>query len=126
MVDIDLSKYNMLLDQSYEKRLGKVTKVVGLTIESIGPLAKLNDLCQIITKDTNQIINAEVVGFRDDRVLLMPYDQTAGVGLGSRVENTNAPLKVKVGDELLGKALDGLGNPIDQICPIFHIFRVIQ
>lgn len=113
MVDIDLSKYNMLLDQSYEKRLGKVTKVVGLTIESIGPAAKLNDLCHIITKDTNQIINAEVVGFRDDRVLLMPYDQTEGVGLGSRVENTNAPLKVKVGDELLGKALDGLGNPID-------------
>ena len=113
MVDIDLSKYNMLLEQSYEKRLGKVAKVVGLTIESIGPAAKMNDLCRIITKDTHQVIHAEVVGFRDDRVLLMPYDQTAGVGLGSRVENTNAPLKVKVGDELLGKTLDGLGNPID-------------
>lgn len=59
------------------------------------------------------MINAEVVGFRDDRVLLMPYDQTTGVGLGSRVENTGAPLKVMVGDELLGKVLDGLGNPID-------------
>lgn len=113
MLDIDVSKYNMLLEQSYEKRLGKVAKVVGLTIESIGPAAKLNDLCHIITKDTNQVINAEVVGFRDDRVLLMPYDQTAGVGLGSRVENTNAPLMVKVGDDLLGKTLDGLGNPID-------------
>lgn len=113
MVDIDLSKYNMLLNQSYEKRLGKVAKVVGLTIESIGPAAKLNDLCHIIAKDTNQIINAEVVGFRDDRVLLMPYDQTEGVGLGSRVENTNAPLKVMVGDDLLGKTLDGLGRPID-------------
>ncbi len=113
MVDIDVSKYNMLLDMSYEKRLGKVAKVVGLTIESIGPAAKLNDLCHIITKDTNQVINAEVVGFRDDRVLLMPYDKTVGVGLGSRVENTNAPLKVRVGEELLGRALDGLGNPID-------------
>lgn len=113
MVDIDLSKYHMLLEQSYEKRLGKVAKVVGLTLESIGPAAKLNDLCHVITKDTNQIINAEVVGFRDDRVLLMPYDDTSGVGLGSRVENTGAPLKVKVGDELLGKTLDGLGNPID-------------
>ena len=61
----------------------------------------------------DQVINAEVVGFRDDRVLLMPYDQTVGVGLGSRVENTGAPLKVMVGDELLGKVLDGLGNPID-------------
>lgn len=113
MVDIDLSKYNILLNQSYEKKLGKVAKVVGLTVESIGPSAKLNDLCHIITKDHNQVINAEVVGFRDDRVLLMPYDQTTGVGLGSRVENTGAPLKVMVGDELLGKVLDGLGNPID-------------
>ena len=53
MVDIDISKYHMLLDQSYEKRLGKVAKVVGLTVESIGPAAKLNDLCHIITKDSN-------------------------------------------------------------------------
>ena len=75
MVDIDLSKYNILLNQSYEKKLGKVAKVVGLTVESIGPSAKLNDLCHIITKDHNQVINAEVVGFRDDRVLLMPYDR---------------------------------------------------
>ena len=113
MVDIDLSKYNILLNQSYEKKLGKVAKVVGLTVESIGPSARLNDLCHIITQDKSQVINAEVVGFRDDRVLLMPYDQTAGVGLGSRVENTGAPLKVMVGDELLGKVLDGLGHPID-------------
>ena len=108
MIDIDLSKYDMLLNQSFEKKLGKVAKVVGLTIESIGPSAKLNDLCHIITKETNQVINAEVVGFKDDRVLLMPYDQTEGVGLGSRVENTGAPLKVAVGDELLGKTLDVL------------------
>lgn len=113
MVDIDLSKYKILLNQSYEKKLGKVAKVVGLTVESIGPAAKLNDLCHIITQDKDQVINAEVVGFRDDRVLLMPYDQTVGVGLSSRVENTGAPLKVMVGDELLGKVLDGLGNPID-------------
>lgn len=112
-LDIDTSKYSILLEQTYEKRLGKVAKVVGLTIESIGPAAKLNDLCRIILRDTNQVIHAEVVGFRDDRVLLMPYDQTAGVGLGSRVENTNAPLKVQVGEELLGKTLDGLGYPID-------------
>ena len=113
MNDIDFSKYDMLLNRTFEKKLGKVAKVVGLTIESIGPHAKLNDLCHIITKDTNHTINAEVVGFKDDRVLLMPYDQTEGVGLGSRVDNTGAPLKVTVGDELLGKVLDGLGNPLD-------------
>ncbi|MCH5268016.1 MAG: flagellar protein export ATPase FliI [Lachnospiraceae bacterium] len=114
MDSMDLTKYNMLLEQSFEKRLGKVSKVVGLTVESIGPTAKLNDLCNIITKDTNQVINAEVVGFRDDRVLLMPYDLTEGVGVGSRVENTNAPLKVMVSDDILGKVLDGLGNPMNQ------------
>ena len=110
---MDLSKYNMLLDQSFEKRLGKVSKVVGLTVESIGPTAKLNDLCRIIAKDTNQVIHAEVVGFRDDRVLLMPYDQTEGVGVGSRVENTGAPLKVMVGDDILGSVVDGLGVPMN-------------
>lgn len=113
MIKMDLSKYNMLLEQPFEKRLGKVSKVVGLTVESIGPNAKLNDLCKIITRDTNQIINAEVVGFRDDRVLLMPYDLTEGVGVGSRVENTGAPLKVLVSDNVLGKVLDGLGVPMN-------------
>ncbi len=115
MADIDISKYNMLLEQSYEKRLGKVAKVVGLTVESIGPDAKMNDLCHIIVKGSNHVINAEVVGFRDDRILLMPYEHTGGVGLGSRVENTHAPLQIKVGNELLGRALDGLGRPIDDM-----------
>lgn len=112
MVGIDFDKYRELFDKNYEKRLGKVVKVVGLTIESIGPDAKLDDLCTIITK-RGQIVKAEVVGFKDDRVLLMPYDNVEGVGLGSRVENTGRPLQVMAGDELLGKTLDGLGRPID-------------
>lgn len=110
---IDFTKYKSLLEKQYEKRLGKVVKVVGLTIESIGPDAKLNDLCRIVSGDNNEVVMAEVVGFRDDRVLLMPYHDVTGVGLGSRVENTGAPFKVKVGEELLGRSLDGLGNPID-------------
>ncbi len=56
---------------------------------------------------------AEVVGFREDRILLMPYGNVEGIGVGSTVESTMAPLKVPVGEELLGKTLDGLGNPID-------------
>lgn len=113
LISIDFSKYDDLLSKNYEKRLGKVVKVVGLTIESIGPEAKLNDLCRIVSGNQKQVVHAEVVGFRDDRVLLMPYDNVEGVGLGSRVENTNAPLQVMVGDELLGKTLDGLGQPMD-------------
>lgn len=112
-MSIDFNKYRELLDKSYEKKLGKVVKVVGLTIESIGPDARLNDLCIIVSKDKTQTIMAEVVGFKDDRILLMPYDNVEGVGVGSTVECTNAPLMIPVGEELLGKTLDGLGNPID-------------
>lgn len=108
-----MDKYRQLVNRTYETKLGKVVKVVGLTVESIGPAAKLNDLCHIISLDGSQSVEAEVIGFRDDRVLLMPFGQTTGVGPGSRVENTGEPLKVPVSDELLGKALDGLGNPID-------------
>lgn len=112
-MSIDLRKYEGLLDRQYEKRLGKVVKVVGLTIESLGPDAKLNDMCYIIPKNGGEAVKAEVVGFREDRVLLMPYDNVEGVGLGSRVENSGAPLKVYASEAMLGKTLDGLGNPID-------------
>jgi flagellum-specific ATP synthase len=110
---IDLDKYQDLLNKSFEKRLGKVVKVVGLTIESIGPNANLKDLCIIVSQDKSKSIMAEVVGFRDNRILLMPYGNVEGIGIGSTVESTNESLKVPVGDHLLGKTLDGLGNPID-------------
>ncbi len=109
-----LNKYDILLDRTYEKQLGKVVKVVGLTIESIGPKANLNDLCIIVSSDKSQTIMAEVVGFRENRILLMPYDSIEGVGVGSTVESTGRPLNVAVGDELLGKTLDGLGRTIDK------------
>lgn len=110
---INFDRYDALLERSMVKHLGKVTKVVGLTIESIGPEAKLNDLCVIRSNSAAGAVKAEVVGFRDDRVLLMPYDNVEGVGLGSWVENTGAPLQVKVSDELLGKTLDGVGEPMN-------------
>lgn len=110
---IDFNKYTELLNKRYERRLGKVVKVVGLTIESIGPSANLNDLCVITSQDKTQKIMAEVVGFKDNRILLMPYGNVEGVGIGSMVESTHQPLQVQVGEELLGKTLDGLGIPID-------------
>lgn len=112
---INFDRYDALLERSLVKHLGKVTKVVGLTIESIGPEAKLNDLCIIKSNSGAGTVKAEVVGFRDDRVLLMPYDNVEGVGLGSWVENTGAPLQVSVSEELLGKTLDGVGNPMNAL-----------
>ncbi|MCI9420538.1 MAG: flagellar protein export ATPase FliI [Eubacterium sp.] len=110
---INFDRYDALLERSHVRHLGKVTKVVGLTIESIGPEAKLNDLCIIKSNSSAGAVKAEVVGFRDDRVLLMPYDNVEGVGLGSWVENTGAPLQVSVSDDLLGKTLDGVGEPMN-------------
>jgi flagellum-specific ATP synthase len=107
------AKYYNLIDKSYYDKLGKVTKIVGLTIESVGPDAKLNDLCIIHSADGTQNLYAEVVGFKDSRVLLMPFDNVGGIGPGCIVENTDQPLQVKVGDEILGHTLDGLGNPTD-------------
>lgn len=110
----DLEKYKRLIEKSYVKKMGRVVKIVGLTIESVGPDANLNDLCIITPKDENgQQVYAEVVGFRDKKVLLMPYGNVEGVGPGSFVESTGAPLTIPVGDHLLGNILDGLGNLLD-------------
>lgn len=107
-------RYRQLAEKTYFNRLGKVVKIVGLTIESVGPDAKLNDLCRIIIdreKGTSAL--AEVVGFRDKRLLLMPYDNVEGIGVGCIVENTGHPLSVVVGEELLGHSLDGIGRVTD-------------
>lgn len=112
-MNIDYDAYLSLADRSYVKELGKVAKIVGLTVESVGPTCKLNDLCKIISKDGAHEVMAEVVGFRDSRVLLMPFESVDGIGLGATVENTKEPLKVFVGPELLGRSLDGLGRPMD-------------
>lgn len=110
---INRDKYMQLTEKSFYKKLGKVTKIVGLTIESIGPDAKLNDLCKITSSDGTLNLYAEVVGFNDSRVLLMPFESVDGIGPGCIVENTEKPLTVKVGAALLGHTLDGLGNPVD-------------
>lgn len=114
---INKAKYNKVLDEVFFRKLGKVVNVVGLTIESAGPDARLGDVCRIIPggKEDAPPIMAEVVGFKDKKTLLMPYDSVDGISLGSMVENTNEPLSVKVGKELLGMTLDGLGRPIDGI-----------
>ena len=107
-------KYDAVKQKTYFKRLGKVVNVVGLTIESNGPDAKLDDLCRIIVdKDENRFIMAEVIGFKDGKTLLMPFETTEGIGSGCIVENMGYPLSVSVGDDMLGLTLDGLGRPID-------------
>ena len=112
--NIDFEKYNKLADKTFYRKLGKVVNVVGLTIESAGPDSKLGDLCRILPETEGaKPIMAEVVGFRDKKTLLMPYDSVDGIGLGCVVENTGDPLTVTVSEKLLGKTVNGLGIPID-------------
>lgn len=88
--------------------------MVGLTLEASGPAANLNDICYITGDDSEDKKIAEVIGFRENRLLLMPYSDMTGIGIGSVVENSGTSFKVPVGEELLGKTLDGLGNPLDE------------
>ncbi|MFZ7944700.1 flagellar protein export ATPase FliI [Neobacillus sp. 19] len=114
-----MSKWNL---QSYMdvlesvnpiKMNGKVTQVIGLTIESLGPDVTLGDICHIHSNQQQKPIKAEVVGFRNHKVLLMPLGEIHSIGPGCDVVSTGRPLTAKVGTDLLGRVLDGLGNPLD-------------
>ena len=110
----DIRKYDRVLSMNFTKSMGKVINVVGLTIESAGPSAKMGDLCRIYKEGrTGDFIMAEVVGFKNKHTLLMPYEATDRIGGGCIVECEGEPLSVPVGDDLLGKTLDGLGRPTD-------------
>lgn len=115
----DISKYIRAVDNVDRVRLcGNVTRVIGLVIESRGPAVSVGDICYIESNRAEEPIVAEVVGFRDNNVLLMPFGNMRGVAPGSRVISTGRPLTIGVGDALLGRVLDGYGNPLDDKGPI--------
>ena len=109
-VDVDFEKYYMVLDEPLFKNMGRVENVIGLSIESKGPEAKLGDICRIYVKGDSEFILSEVIGFKDGKTLLSPYQATDGISIGCKVENTGSPLKVTVTNELLGHVLDPLGR----------------
>lgn len=96
--------------------VGRVTGAAGLIIESAGPRAKMNELCWL--QGDGRRVPAEVVGFREDRLLLMPLGETDGLRPGWDVIATGGPLQAPVGMGLLGRVIDGLGNPIDDKGPL--------
>ncbi|EIT85083.1 flagellum-specific ATP synthase [Fictibacillus macauensis ZFHKF-1] len=98
------------------KYYGRVTKVVGLTIESSGPRASIGDLCYIHLGDNHQKkVSAEVVGFHEDRVLLMPFAPIKEMAVGSLVEATGQSVSIGVGPALIGQVIDALGKPLDGV-----------
>ncbi len=111
---ISLEKYKTILNHTDSLLYtGNVNQVIGLTIESQGPAVELNEVCQIYSVRGNRYIHAEVVGFRDENVLLMPFGDLQGIGPGSLVVATRKPFVIPVGEELLGRVIDGLGSPMD-------------
>lgn len=100
------------------KPKGKISKIVGLTIESEGPPAEMGEICVIKSPNNPKTILAEVVGFRDKTVILMPLGDMEDLGPGWDVEASRKKMTVSVGNELLGRILDGLGNPIDGKGPL--------
>ncbi len=111
---LKLDKYKEIVkNESLFCEIGKVCEIIGLIIEADGPKSSIGDLCHI--KTSQGVVNAEVVGFRDNKILLMPLSQMDGLKPGDCVTNTKAPMKIKVGKELIGRVLDGLGNPIDNL-----------
>lgn len=100
------------------QQVGKVSKIIGLLIESQGPRVNLGDLCYITSPTDGFSLPAEVVGFRHNQALLMPLGELHGIGPGCSVVSARRALKAKVGRGLLGRILDGLGNPIDGKGPL--------
>jgi flagellum-specific ATP synthase len=97
------------------KRFGRVKRVVGLMIESQGPESSIGDVCFIhVGTKKKRKIQAEVVGFQDENVILMPYTSLHDISPGSLVETTMKPLEIKAGPGLIGKVVDSLGVPLDQ------------
>ena len=94
------------------RHMGKIDKIIGLMVESIGPSATIGEMCKIHAVD-GSTIDAEVVGFREEKVLLMPYSDLAGVAPGSLVEGTKSKLTIPVSDKLIGRVVNSLGEPMD-------------
>ncbi|MDY7223003.1 flagellar protein export ATPase FliI [Halalkalibacterium halodurans] len=106
------SLISLIPSLSAYKWYGKVTRVIGLTIEAKGPQASIGELCYILVGKQGTKVMAEVVGFKEERVLLMPLNGTAEIAPGSLVEGTGRPLQVKVGYSLIGHVIDGCGRPL--------------
>jgi flagellum-specific ATP synthase len=115
---IDLKKYSSFIDKTdFVKKTGKVNRVIGLIIEGDGPAVSVGSLCSIYSKN-REPIQAQVVGFQDNRVLLMPLGDIMGIEPGSVIEAKEESPTYKLSNALIGRVIDGNGMPIDGKGPI--------
>ncbi len=119
MQNMKLAQLNNILKECDPfEYTGTVSQLTGLTVESIGPIAKVGDMCRIFSQVGNDYIDAEVVGFNESKLYLMPFGKLTGIGPGSKVVSLKKRLNVNVGNQLIGRVIDGLGRPIDDKGPI--------
>ena len=112
--NISLNKYKEAVEQlNPMKIIGKVTQVIGLTVEVRGMNTFIGEICKVYLPGKKSYVSSEVVGFKNNTALLMPLGELKGIGPGCRVVPTGKSLTVSVGTCLLGKILDGLGHPLN-------------
>jgi flagellum-specific ATP synthase len=122
---MDLNKYTRIIQHTDTHRYyGKIDKVIGMMIESVGPDCRVGDLCRIYSTPGGRFIEAEVVGFRGNKVLLMPYEDPEGISSGNLVESTGAALTIGISENLIGRVINAIGQPIDGLGPIDNCARV--
>lgn len=113
-MNIDFQRYHRVLNRINPIRVnGKVSEVVGLMVEGHGPGTSVGEMCYIYPDGSDLPFSAEVVGFKDGKVLLMPLESIQGIGPGCKIVSLRKKAEVKVGHNLLGRVVDGLGDPID-------------
>ena len=99
------------------RRVGRVSDLIGLIIEATGVQVEIGEVCMVGDGRDRPPVATEVVGFRGGRTLLMPLGELHGIGPGTSVHPTGSPFRVAVGEPLLGRVIDGLGNPLDSFGP---------
>ena len=113
-VKLDWNRYQETIDKVAPLAFhGKVNQVAGITIEGYGTDCFIGELCDIYARGGNSPIKAEVIGFKDGRIVIMPLGDVRGIGPGNRITGLKRKATVKIGDEILGRVIDGLGDPID-------------
>jgi len=120
MIKVDFSKYDEALKDSKPIKVsGKVSRIVGLVIEGIGPDLPIGGTCDIFPADSSDPVGAEVVGFIGNRILMMPLGDSRGISPGCHIAARRRELaEIKVDDSILGRVVDGLGKPIDGKGPL--------
>jgi flagellum-specific ATP synthase len=119
LTPFSIEKYHECLKNAVPIRAnGRVKKVVGLVIEASGPASQIGCVCDIYAEGKRTAVSAEVLGFKEDSVMLMPLEDIRSLGPGCKVVAREEKARVGVGPSMLGRVIDGLGNPIDGRGPI--------